>query len=171
MEAERPAATGEEAVTSETDRVLVSFPIEQNGQLFDEQLHALPIGDDLYCLDNSPFYAYGISLGDVVFAPRADGAPKFRHTVTRRGHSTYRVRLPVGHGHDAFMVHWGEFQKLGCMFEGSGANPARLYAIDVPPHTDIRAVYALLEAGEARGSWAFEEANYCSGDGREGREH
>lgn len=171
MEAERTAATGEEIVTSETARVLVSFPIEQNGQIFNERLHALPMGDDLYCLDNSPFYAYGVSLGDVVFAPRADGAPTFTRTVTRRGHSTYRVRLPVGHSHDAFIAHWGEFQRLGCMFEGSSANLARFYAIDVPPHADIRAVYALLEAGEASGSWVFEEANYCSDDEREGREH
>jgi len=148
-------------VSSETDRVLVSFLIDQNGENFYERLHALPLGDDLYCLDNSPFYAFGVSLGDVVCAPCEDGAPTYTRTAIRRGHSTYRVRLPVGRGHDAFMARWSDFQDLGCTFEGSGANPTRLYSIDVPPSSDVRAVYALLEAGEAGKYWVFEEGNYC----------
>src|SRR5687767_10444557 len=150
MEAERAATTaagkaaGEAIVTNESDRVFVSFLVEKDGEEFHERLHARPLENDLYCLDNSPFYAYGVSFGDIVFAPMVGGVPTYKRTATRRGHSTYRVRLPVGHGHDAFLARWPYLEKLGCTFEGSGADAARLYSIDVPPNADVHAVYALL---------------------------
>ena len=172
MEAKESIATGKkDAVSSQTDRVLVSFFVKQNDEEFYERLHAFPMGDDLYCVDNSPFYAYGVSLGDVVFAPPTDGAPTYKHTVNRRGHSTYRVRLPVGQGHDIFLARWDKFQKLGCTFEGSGVSPSRLYSIDIPPFANVHDVYKLLEEGEMIGAWVFEEGNYCPEDQRESRDH
>jgi hypothetical protein len=68
MEAERAATTaagkaaGEAIVTNESDRVFVSFLVEKDGEEFHERLHARPLENDLYCLDNSPFYAYGVSF-------------------------------------------------------------------------------------------------------------
>lgn len=153
------------------DRVLISFIVEQNGEQFCERLHAMPLGNNLYCLDNSPFYAYGVSFGDIVYASSVDGAVMYERTETRRGHSTYRVRLPAGRGHDAFLARWDDFQKLECTFEGSAANPSRIYSIDVPPQADVYAVYALLEAGEADGVWNFEEVNYCPGNKPDIQEH
>lgn len=158
-------------MSNHQDRVLVAFLVEQNGEVFYERLHAQPLGQDLYCLDNSPFYVYGVSFADVVFAPCVDGVPTFNGIVGRRGHSTYRVRLPVGLGHNTFLARWPDFQKLGCTFEGSGANARRHYSIDVPPGVDVLAVYGLLEEGEACGAWVFEEANYCSGDKRDSHDH
>lgn len=156
---------------ADSDRVFVAFLVEQNGQEFYERLHAQPLGADLYCLDNSPFYAYGVSFGDVVLAPCQGGVPTYRRTVNRRGHSTYRVRLNVGCGHDAFLTRWTDLAELGCTFEGSDAAASRVYSIDVPPGVDVHAVYALLQAGETGRVWVFEEGNYCPKDERDSRDH
>jgi hypothetical protein len=148
-------------MSSEADHVLVAFPVGSGGNGFIERLHAIPLGDDLYCLDNSPFYAYDVSFGDIVLAPRNDGDPIYLKTVTHRGHSTYRVRLPNGLDHNHFVANWKQLEALGCTFEGSSANPARLYAIDVPPQADMNAVYEVLEEAERNEIWTFEEGHYC----------
>jgi Domain of unknown function (DUF4265) len=43
--------------------------VKQDGTSNVETLWAFDLGDDLYRLDNSPFYAYSVSAGDVVLAP------------------------------------------------------------------------------------------------------
>lgn len=149
---------------TDTERVLVSFLVEKEGKIFHERMYALPMGGSLFCLDNSPFHFYGVSFGDIVFAPPVDGVATYKRTVSRRGHSTYRVKLARGRNHDDFLARWAAFRSLGCSFEGSSMDSTRLYAIDVPPRTDIRDVYRLLEVGEKIGDWVFEEASYCPDD-------
>lgn len=55
-----------------------------------ESLWALPLGDDLYEIRNSPFYAYGINWGDVVWAHSNDPElkPQVREVVTPSGNRT-----------------------------------------------------------------------------------
>ncbi len=58
-----------------------------------ESLWALPLGDDLYEIRNSPFYAYGINWGDVVRAHSDDPElkPEVREVVAPSGNRTLRV--------------------------------------------------------------------------------
>ena len=145
---------------TDQSNVTVTFPQNVNGQGFVENLHAVPLGHDLYCVDNSPFYIYGVSLADIVHAPINEGRPVFLKVIEHRGHSTYRVRLPTGQNHHDFTRHWKVLEQLGCSFEGSEASTRRLYSIDVPPDADILPVYKVLEDGEEAGWWAFEEVHY-----------
>jgi hypothetical protein len=145
----------------DTPHVIVSFEIETGAGKVAENLHAIDMGDDLYCLDNSPFYAYGVSFCDIVLAPKVEGVRKFVRVARYQGHSTYRLRLPAGLGHESFLKHWAAIANLGCSFEGFGAHARRLYTIDVPPDVDLPAVYRELERGEENGWWNFEEAHYC----------
>ena len=57
-----------------------------------EAMWARPVGDDLYEIDNLPFYAYGINLGDVVraVAPDDESKPEIQEVVEYRGHRTLR---------------------------------------------------------------------------------
>lgn len=142
-------------------RVMVAFPAGKGHHRIVERMHAIDEGNDRFVLDNSPFYAYGVSFGDTIAATMQDGELVFTRVVARGGHSTYRIQLPAGCDHDAFLNHWSKFEGMGCSYEGSSANPQRLYAIDVPSGVDVRAVYRLLEKGEADGAWEFEEAHYC----------
>jgi|SRR5579859_3562828 len=125
-------------------------------------MHCKPLGQGTYVLDNSPFYAYDVSLEDTIAASMQDGCLVFERVVRRGGHSTYRVRLPEGESHDAFLKHWSPQEHLGCTYEGTGVHPRRLYAIDVPPGVSVRNVYDLLEQGEHEGWWEFEEGHCFS---------
>lgn len=156
MEAERRVTMS----ISKLPRVMVTFSTADGGEEIVERMHAIPRGDGRYVLDNSPFYVFGISYGDVFLADRMDGEMVFSGVESRGGHSTYRIRLPAGQNHEFFLRHWQQLEKLGCTYEGSSANPARLYSIDVPPGVDVFEVYRLLEEGEQQGTWVFEEAHY-----------
>jgi hypothetical protein len=145
---------------NDASRATVAFLSSEEGQTLVENMHALRVGADLYCLDNSPFYVYGVSFGDIVYAPISDGRPVFVKVVAHQGHSTYRLRLPVGRSHSDFAQHWLPLEQLGCSYEGSGVSSQRLYSIDVPPGSDVAAVYKILEEGERLGWWEFEEAHY-----------
>ena len=128
-----------------------------------ENLHADRLGDNLFLLDNSPFYTYDVSYCDEVIAEQVDGRLLFRSVAKRGGHSTYRVKLPTGHNHETFLKKFTELEKLGCTYEGTGNEGRRLYTIDLPPHSDVAAVYKILEAGEEGGDWEFEEAHFFKG--------
>jgi hypothetical protein len=142
-------------------RVKVAFPIENvNGSTI-ENMHALPLGNQRYVLDNSPFYAFDISFCDEFFADGIDGEIVFSKIASRGGHSTYRIKIPIGKSHDYFLKYWDELEKLGCTFEGSSANLKRLYAIDVPPGVDVFSAYKVMEKYEGQGVWEFEEGHYC----------
>lgn len=141
-------------------RVKVVFELNSEAGVSAETMHAVASPGGLYMLDNSAFYAYGISCCDIFKAQEKDGALYFMEVVSRGGHSTYRVKLPAGASHEDFMRSWEELQRMGCSFEGTGNNSRRLYAIDVPPEADVVAVYNYLQKNEDSGVWEFEEAHY-----------
>jgi hypothetical protein len=138
---------------------MVAFLVGEGEGRFVERLHAIPLGGGVYVLDNSPFYAYDISYKDVFRAVSEDGSLVFSEVVSRGGHSTYRIKLPVGCDHEYFSRHWSELDRLGCTFEGSSGNAQRLYAIDVPPDVNVFEVYRLLEERERDNVWTFEEGH------------
>jgi hypothetical protein len=122
-----------------------------------ERLWAEPVAENRYRLRNSPFYAYGISTEDVVFAkPDASAGLLFEGVSLRGGHSTYRILSKQGLEEVAFRAPWERLQVLGCTYEQASPH---LLSVDVPPHADIYAVYALLERGENAGVWDFEEGH------------
>jgi len=120
-----------------------------------ETLWAQPVGSGLYRLDNSPFFAFGISHRDVVVAGEEGGKLVFLRAASRGGHSTYRILLK-GSERGAFGRYWKPLQDAGCSYE---EGPAPLLAVDVPPGADIYEVYRLLQAGEDAGVWSFEEGH------------
>jgi len=138
----------------------VSFPVGEGDERIVERMHAIPQGDGSYLLDNSPFYAFGISFEDLFSAVPQEGELVFSKVISRGGHSTYRIKLSVGRDHAFFLKHWSGLEKLGCTYEGSSASLGRLYSIDIPPGVDVFEVYRLLEQGEQNNIWNFEEAHY-----------
>jgi hypothetical protein len=105
---------------------------------------AIGLSADLYRLDNVPFYAYGVSLHDVVEATAEPGNPQlhFRRVVEKSGNRTIRVLAADG----AAAVSQGVLDglvRLGCSYEG--ATP-RYICINIPPATDLASVVAFLES-------------------------
>jgi uncharacterized protein DUF4265 len=124
-----------------------------------ERLWATPVGISLYRLENLPLYAYGISYQDVVVAREdAGGSLRFVSVQNRGGHSTYRVVLKEAATRSDFEMYWKPIEQFGCTYESS-RDPENIFAIDVPPSTDVYDVYPLLENGERDGVWEFEEGH------------
>jgi hypothetical protein len=135
------------------DLVKVVFEIQGESVCHTESLWARPEGDGRYRLCNSPFYAFGVSFEDVVFARDVDGLLMFTGVAATSGHSTYRLSLNDV-DRELLEAALANLNSLGCTYE-----QGPYLALDVPPESDIHRVYALLEEGEARGLWEFEEGH------------
>ena len=143
--------------TDPTAKVL--FRVSADGDSAEtETLWAFNLGDDQYKLDNCPFYAYSVSLGDVVYAPmdQTEGFPTFRTVVSKSGNRTIRVILdpPVVAGNSSDVV-LKELVALGCSYEG--ANP-RYIVINVPPLADLNAVATYLTVRKL--TWEHSDPTY-----------
>ncbi len=86
--------------------VMVSFPVEIDGVKTFENMHAARCREKSCVLENSPFYAYGVSAGDRLAVDEIDGRLVFSRVLERGGHSTYRMKLAVGKNHEFFLRHW-----------------------------------------------------------------
>lgn len=115
--------------------------------------------EGVFRLLNTPYFARGLSWGDVVRAvPSDDGLRfEFKEVVSRSGHSTYRILV------DANDLRFSEIltqlESLGSSFERIDFGARHLYALDVHPEADIYQVYATLEGGERLGVLEFEEGH------------
>lgn len=110
-------------------------------------------------LENSPFFAKGVSNQDIVRGKAIvpDAHYKFDGIVNRSGRSTYRI---IGNPDDApFKSFWARLAAMGCTYERGMVRDRWLYAVDVPQSADIDSVYAVLEEGEKEGAWVFEEGH------------
>jgi hypothetical protein len=137
--------------------VLILPPSEWHGHS-SETVWAEKVGDGRYRLRSVPFYAKGLSFGDVVSTRTRDGKEVVHGVSLHSGHPTYRafVKAPVEIGSSDFDRAWRPIQELGATYERATDH---LIAIDVPSSADLDAVYALLESGEAAGVWNFEEGH------------
>jgi hypothetical protein len=97
--------------TSSNAKVLFRVPGE-DGTAEVETLWATKLGEDKYQIDNSPFYAYGVSWQDIVLAPfdQNEGFPTFQSVVLKSGHRTLRIIFdpPVENGNpsDQLLQVW-----------------------------------------------------------------
>ena len=138
----------------------IYIPLEGNSWhgFAGEWLWVKKLKSNKYSVENSPFHAFEVSYKDVVSTKSIDGVLTFDKVVLRGGHSTYRMLFDKTSIHEDFVQIWGQFDQLGCTYEGTGTTPL-LYAIDVPPNVDIHLFYKLLDSGEKMGFYHFEEGH------------
>jgi hypothetical protein len=109
-----------------------------------ETLWARQLGPDLYELDNTPWFAYGVSWRDVVEARSPSGAdfPEFVRVVRKSGYRTIRLILdPPADKAPESQAILDRLRELGCSYEG--ANP-HLIGVDIPPSVDLMTVRQFL---------------------------
>ena len=108
-----------------------------------ETLWANRVGPDLYRLDNSPFWAYGVSWKDVIEArPDPDGQLRMTRVAEKSGHRTVRVvfRPDLDESPEVQAVLDG-LDALGATYERM--NP-RYVAVDIPPEAELMVVARFL---------------------------
>ena len=109
-----------------------------------ETLWAKPLGNNQYCLDNGPWYAYRVSWRDVVEAmpPATGGLSEFVRVVRKSGNRTVRVILEAKvRSNDPPHPVLEGLKKLGCSYEGSHG---RLFSINVPATTQLEEIRKFL---------------------------
>lgn len=135
----------------DTERSLAKIAFrDEEGDV--ETLWAFDLGNNLYALDNTSWFQYGVSFKDVIEAlPQADGLPLFTRVVKKSGYRTIRVRHEVRVPQQLL----DRLVKLGCSYEG--ANP-RFIAIDVPPETELSPVVSELVSSSVE--WEHADPTY-----------
>ena len=148
-------------MTESSDRyVKVLFEVpEEDGTANVETLWAIDLGADQCRLDNSPFYAYSVSLQDVVYAPfdAEQGFRTFQRVVSKGGHRTLRVLFdaPLAPGNQADKI-LKDLVDLGCSYEGAAS---RYFSINLPPEADLQKVRAYLI--EIAATWEHADPTYA----------
>lgn len=122
-----------------------------------EGLWALPVGEGLFQIDNVPFLARGIALGDIVSATVEQQELRFREVVRPSGHST--LRLIIYDEKDLPSVR-AQLEEMGCSIERS--HIPGLISVDVPPTVSLPVLRKTLDEGEAQERWGYEEACLAS---------
>jgi len=112
-------------------------------------------------LRNSPFFAKGLSNLDVVDAKIENNELIFVGVLVKGGHSTYRVIPDNAISDVRFLEYWKKLAALGCTYESYSGINLKIYSVDVPPTSDVKAVYSILQAGEKNGIWDFEEGHFA----------
>ena len=124
-------------------------------------------GGRIFRLENSPWYAFGVSyLDDVCAEPRTDTFPEdsgevsytnlyFTEVWKHNGHSTYTVYLLDGRSVESadWLAFWCQLKPLGCSYEGMNG---KLLAMDVEPENDLDAIETILSEAEATGCIEFQ---------------
>lgn len=137
--------------------VKIRIPLERDADGYppadNEYLWAEPIGG-AYKIDNIPFFALGISLGDVVEAKTIDDDLLFARVLDSSNHSTVRIVIFDMDHAEMIVEHLAGY---GCAVENS--HIPGLVAIDIPPSANIAGVRDYLHRGEESEIFEYEEAS------------
>lgn len=130
----------------------------EDGSFEVETLWSYDLGDDRYKIDNLPFFAYSVSLNDIVYAPvdPEDGRPTFQRVLTKSGNRTVRVFFdpPIEPGNSSDEVLKGLIS-LGCSQERANS---KYVVINVPPTVDLGSVGDFLVKCDAQ--WEHADPTY-----------
>jgi uncharacterized protein DUF4265 len=144
--------------TDHPDAKVVFHVANDDGSFEIETLWAHDLGNDQYKIDNSPLFAYAVSLGDIVYAPvdPEDGRPTFQKIVSKSGNRTVRVvfdsPIQPGNGSDDMVKG---LVALGCGYEGLNS---RYIAVNIPTLVDCNEVYEYLTRCNAQ--WEYGDPTY-----------
>jgi Domain of unknown function (DUF4265) len=110
---------------------------------------------------NSPFFARGVNFLDIVEAEPTDNNffYKYKKHIKFCGHSTYMIIYDISSIEAEAALD--KIIKIGCSYESTKYKfidgEKWLISLDIPPETDIQAVYKFLEKTENDNIWIFQE--------------
>ena len=109
---------------------------------------------DGYEIDNIPFYAKSLAVGDLVAARRDEnGLLWFASMIKPSGHTTIQVLFNREEDVAPFRAL---LRQMGC--ESEGGDMPELIAVDIPPAVKYEEVKKILDEGEHEGRFEYQEA-------------
>ncbi len=138
----------------------IVIQVQQEDGNFDvETPWATSLGNDLYRLENIPFFAYGVSWQDTVFAPydEEEQRPVFIAVEKKSGNRTIRAIFnpPIENGNSSQNI-LEKITDTGAEYEG--ATPSFI-AINIPPEVDLFSVCEILNKEEIE--WEHADPTYA----------
>jgi hypothetical protein len=141
-----------------SDSVRILFQVEQDPSGYPpvsrEEIWCLPLSQDILVVDNIPFYARDISLGDEICVKIEDGSRWFASLVKPSSNTTLRVFV---HRQAAAPLVISRLRSFGALTEKM--ERMDLIAVCLPATTDIAGILAYLDRETDIGSVAFEESS------------
>ncbi len=112
-----------------------------------ETLWAVALGNNLFRLDNSPFYVYGVSWLDIIEAREiAEGFYEFVRVVEKSGNRTVRIIFQQFTGNDEQGKQiLSDITNLGCSYEGANS---KFIVITIPSIVSFESVVNYLSNQE-----------------------
>lgn len=131
---------------------------DEDGEVDIETLWAFNLGDDMYKIDNLPYFAYGVSWNDVVLAPfDEDGHfPTYKHVVSKSGNRTIRIFFDVKFTESSESS--ALLDKLvadGCDFENCNG---RLVVLSIPKTVELNRIADQLNDADV--PWEYADPTY-----------
>jgi hypothetical protein len=123
-----------------------------------ETLWAVELGNNLFRLDNSPFYAYRVSWEDIIEASEVEeGFYDFVRIVEKSGNRTLRIIFLKFTGNDTRGKEiLNEIKNLGCSYEGMNA---KLISINIPPAVEFETAVNYV-AEQIDIDWEYADPSY-----------
>jgi hypothetical protein len=143
-------------VTSEPVRVFFSVSQDETGypQVTCEQIWCLPVSGTRFIVDNIPFYARDISLGDEVETETNDGERWYTRLINPSRNTTIRV---FARNEASAPLLIPQIRAFGGQTEKMEGSP--LIAISLPPVADLAGALEYLDRESEAGNLAFEESS------------
>lgn len=140
-------------------RIVVDLPADAPTR--EETLWAERLGDQLYRLDNTPWYAKGCALDDLIQCDEPPGElPRFRKVVRPSGNRTVRVFIPDTPDRAAMKTEILDLlSELGGLTEEFGEDKG-LIAVTIPKAANADLVFTRLNALEAEKRAYWESGNF-----------
>ena len=125
------------------------------GEFDTEALWCIKANDDLYVVDNIPFIAKRVSLGDTIKAEydKDDKAYYFDDFVAVSGNTTVRLYFEDDSSIESVRK---ELSDLGC--ESEVLLQKKILAVNVPSSIEYKPIKEFLEMGEQKHKWEYEES-------------
>ncbi|MFC1438988.1 DUF4265 domain-containing protein [Streptacidiphilus sp. N1-10] len=122
-----------------------------------ESLWAVDLGDGTVRLVNIPWFARGVASDDIIRVEvDEEGVRWAMETVQASENCTIRlIVLKDGGSIPARQSVLEDFRRLGTT--GEGIEQYRMVALDIPPDADLPRIRKLLEHGESKEWWHWEE--------------
>ena len=120
--------------------------LEDGEDVYVETPWVIDLGGGRYQMENSPFYFYGVALGDIVAAEYSDEEQGlvFTRVLEKSGYKLVRVIFENPADVDGpEKKHLERLVDMGCSYEG--ANP-KYICIDIPEEVELFAVCEYLSS-------------------------
>lgn len=144
------------------DPVKIRFVLDQEEDGWppagSEGIWAVPLGGNLYRVDNTPWFVRGVAAEDTIEADVDEhDRLEFVQVRERGGHNAVRV-IPRVDGllGGSLQLVLEQFAPHGVTGEGM-SSPVSMVALDIGPDAPLPVVKALLVSGESNGLWYYEE--------------